>query len=69
MEIREGNVIINVDEKLDKTGEQFVSYAAKVINAVVTVRHNNVYAIAVAGLDTTVNFMLVVEKMKKEGKE
>jgi len=66
MEIREGNVIINIDQQLEGNEEQLVKDCAVIIDAVITSRRNDFNIVAYASFSTVLDYILAM--LAKEGK-
>lgn len=68
MEIREGNVIINIDQELEKGEQQLVKDCAVIIDAIITSRRNDFNLMTYVAFNTILDYMLTMLGKKKEGK-
>lgn len=68
MEIREGNVIINIDAKLEDNEKQLVKDCAVIINAIITSRRNDFNLMTYVAFNTVLDYMLTMLGKKKEGR-
>ena len=68
MEIREGNVIINIDQKLEDNEKQLVKDCAVIIDAIITSRRNDFNLMTYVAFNTVLDYMLTMLGKKKEGK-
>lgn len=66
MEVREGNVIINVDQQLEGNEEQLIKDCAVIIDAVITSRRNDFALMTYAAFNTVLDYILAM--LAKEGK-
>lgn len=66
MEIREGNVIINIDQKLEDNEKQLVKDCAVIIDAIITSRRNDFNLMTYVAFNTVLDYMLTMLGKKKE---
>jgi len=66
MEIRHKNIIVNIDQPISPLAKDFVKYVVESLDLMLELDDPNVYAIFVAGIKTTENF---IEGLTKEEKE
>ena len=68
MEVREGNVIINIDQKLEDNEKQLVKDCAVIIDAIITSRRNDFNIVVYVANNIILDYVLTMLGKKKEGK-
>lgn len=66
MEIREGNVIINVDDGLDKVEQEIVGNCASIIDAVVTTKRSDFRLVSQRALIKVLQYIATILEKERE---